>query len=204
MAYKPTQGQSGLWKIKAPYDVLLTPNTLYTCDSVQSIRSFIASGVSVYDRYYGPLGVSDDQYQQDVADNVVIVGLQAGTGEQAFIPASFIEGAPSSNGVKYIPVVLGVSLGAVPDSVNLEPIIQQCKDLVESTFGIVPEVKGVMVGSPKWFTNEQHELMENARKQKVSTSTSPIMEVVLLRQENERLLRVNAEYEKIFKMQLGK
>ena len=203
MAFKPNPGQSGLWKLLAPYDVLLTPNTLYTCQSVNSINSFISKGESVYDKYYGPLDVSDDQYQQDVGDNVFIVGLQAGTGEMAYVPSSFIETAPSDNGVKYIPVILGISLGAVPDQVNQEPIIQQCKDLVEASFGIVSEVKGVVVGSPKWMTNEEHELMENARKQKISTSSSPIMEVNILRNDNERMRRVIAEYEKIFKMKVA-
>lgn len=202
MAYVPNPQQTGFYKLKAPYDILLTPNTLYTCQSLRSINDYIANGESVYDKYYGPLNVSTDQYQQDVGDNVYIVGLQAGTGEWAYVPASFIEGAPTDNGVKYIPVVLGLSIGAVPDAVNLEPIIQQCKDLIESTFGIIAEVKGVVVGSPKWMTNEEHELLENARKQKVSTSTSPLMEVVLLREDNQRLSRVNAEYEKIFKMKI--
>jgi hypothetical protein len=203
MAYKPSHGQAGLWKVKAPYDILLTPNTLYTCLSLQAISNFIANGESVYDRYYGPLGVSDDQYQQDVGDNAVIVGLQAGTGEMAFIPSSFIEGAPIDNGVKYIPVVLGISLGAVPDQVNLEPIIQQVKDVVEASFGIKSEVKGVVVGSPKWMTNEEHELLENARKQNISTSTSPIVEVNILRDDNEKLRRIISEYEKIFKMKVA-
>lgn len=202
MAYKPQQGQSGQFKLMSPYDFLLTPNTVYVCQSVRSINDYIAQGESVFDKFYGPVGVTTDQYQQDVADNVCIVGLQAGTGEWVYVPHSFIEAAPSDNGVKYIPVVLGVSLGPVPDQVNLEPIIQQCKALVESTFGIVPDVKGVLVGSPKWFTNEEHELMEAARKQKISTSTSPVMEANMLREENERLRRVIAEYEKIFKMKV--
>jgi hypothetical protein len=200
--YTPTPGQTGQWKLKAPYDSLMAPKTLYTCQSVQSINSYIASGESVYDRYYGPLDVSTDQYQQDVGDNVFIVGLQAGTGEWVYVPASFIEEAPNDNGVKYIPVVLGVSLGAVPDSVNLEPIIQQVKNLVEATFGITSEVKGVLVGSPKWMTNEEHDLMENVRKQKISTSSSPVIEANILREDNERLRRAMAEYEKIFKMKI--
>lgn len=203
MAYKPSPGQTGLYKLLPPYDALLTPNTLYKCQSVRSFNEHVALGESVYDKYYGPLGVSTDQYQQDLGDNVFIVGLQAGTGEWAFVPTSFIKEAPIDNGVKYISPMLGFSLGPLPDSVNLEPIIQQCKDLILATFGIESEVKGVIIGSPKWFTNEEHELMEIARKQKVTGSSSPVLEVNLLRAENERLMRVNVEYEKIFKMKIA-
>lgn len=200
MNYKPIIGDSGFYKLKDPYKVLLTPATLYTCQSVRTINDFIAGGESVYDKFYAPLKVSTEQYQQDVADNVYIVGLQAGTGEWVFVPNSFIDGAPLSNGVKYIPVVIGVSLGAIPDAYNLESIIKQFKDIVISTLGVEAEAKGVVVGSPKWFTNEESELLEAARKQKISASTSSVIVANMLQLENDRLRRVLAEYEKIFKM----
>lgn len=203
MSYKPSIGDSGLFKLKEPYDVLVTAGSLYTCQSVRTINDFIASGESVYEKFYSPLNLSSDEFQQDVADNVCIVGLQAGTGEWIFVPNSFIVGAPSSNGVKYIPVVLGISLGAIPDAFNLESLIQQFKDIVIDTLGVQSEVKGVVVGSPKWFTNTEHELIEVARKEKVSTSTSPIIMNKLLTSENERLRKVISQYETIFKISMS-
>lgn len=200
MAYRPNIGDSGFFVLKAPYDVLITPKTLYTCQSVRTINDFISAGESVYDKFYSPLEVSTDQYQQDLADNVYIVGLQAGTGEWAFVPSSFIEKAPENNGVKYIPVVLGISLGAIPDTYNLESIIAQCKDIVISTLGIESEVKGVVVGSPKYLTEEEHELLTQARQEKISTATSTIILVNLLQKENEQLKTIISEYEKVFKM----
>lgn len=202
MAYKPVIGDNGFFELKDPYKVLLTPKTLYTCQSIRTINDFVASGESVYEKFYAPLGVSDDQYQQDIIDNVYIVGLQAGTGEWVYVPSSFIENAPTSNGVKYIPIVLGVSLGALPDAYNLESIVQQFKDIVLNTIGIEAEVKGVVVGSSKWFTEQEHELLEQARTEKRSMSTSPIILNKLLEQEITRLKKVNSEYEKIFKMTL--
>lgn len=203
MSYKPSIGDSGFFKLKAPYSVLVADETLYTCQSIRTINDFIAAGESVYEKFYLPLSVSVDQYQQDLVDNVYITGLQAGTGEWVFVPSSFIEAAPSSNGVKYIPVVVGISLGAIQDAFNLEAIIAQFKDIVINTLGVTPEVKGVVVGSAKWMTNEEHELLEAARKEKISTSTSPIILSQYLSAENDRLLRVISEYEKIFKMTIS-
>lgn len=203
MSYKPSIGDSGFFKLKAPYSVLVADETLYTCQSIRTINDFIAAGESVYEKFYLPLSVSVDQYQQDLVDNVYITGLQAGTGEWVFVPSSFIEAAPSSNGVKYIPVVVGISLGAIQDAFNLEAIIAQFKDIVINTLGVTPEVKGVVVGSAKWMTNEEHDLLEAARKEKISTSTSPIILSQYLSAENDRLLRVISEYEKIFKMTIS-
>lgn len=200
MSYKPSIGDNGFFKLKAPYNVLIADGTLYTCQSIRTLNDFIAAGESVYEKFYSPLRVSIDQYQQDLVDNVYIAGLQAGTGEWVFVPSSFIEAAPSNNGIKYIPVVVGVSLGAIQDAFNLESIIAQFKDIVINTLGVTPEVKGVVVGSAKWLTNEEHELLEAARREKISTSTSPIILSQFLSSENERLRKVISEYEKIFKI----
>lgn len=203
MAYRPIIGDSGFFTLKEPYSVLLTPTTLYTCQSVRTVNDFIASGESVYEKFYAPLKVSGDEYQQDLAENVLIVGLQAGTGEWVYVPSSFIVDAPTSNGVKYIPVVLGISLGAIPDAYNLEGIIKQVTDIVTNTLGITPEVKGLVVSSPKWLTNEEHELLETSKKALISNSTSSIILAKILQSENDRLREVILQYEKIFKMTIS-
>jgi len=201
MDYKPIIGDSGFFTLKSPYDVLLTPKTFYTVQSVRTINDFIASGQSVYDKYYSPLGVSMDQYNQDLFDNVYIVGLQAGTGELAYVPSSFIAGAPDNNGVKYIPVVIGVSLGAIQDSYNLESIISQIQSIITNTLGIDDaQVKGVVVGSPKWFTTDESDLLEAARKQKISTSQSPTILINYLQDQVNQQQEVIEQYEKIFKL----
>ncbi len=200
MAYKPNQGDAGFFNLKAPFSGLINPDSLYTCQSVRSINDYIASGESVYDKYYAPLKISDDEYQQDIADNVCIVGLQAGIGEWVYVPTSYILTAPINNGVKYIPVVMGISLGPIPDDYNLEAIKQQMLDIALNTFGVEAEVKGAVVGSPKWLTNEEHELLEVARREKITGSTSSIVLARMYAAENESLRKVIAEYEKILKI----
>src|SRR5574343_115292 len=202
MAYKPQLGEMGFFTLISPYDVLLTPKTVYTCQSARTLNDFISSGDSVYDKFYAPLGVSNEDYQRDLIDNVVIVGLQAGTGEWVYVPSSFIAKAPDNTGVKYISVVLGVSLGAIPDEYNLDSVIAQFKDVVKSTLAIDPEVKGVVVGAPKWFTHEEHELIESTRAQEIKTSDSAYVRLAQTKQENEQLKKIIKEYEKIFKMTL--
>lgn len=200
MSYKPNIGDSGLFKLLPPYDVLINKESLYTCQSIRTINDFIAAGESVFEKFYSPLSISADEYQRDVIANVFIVGLQAGTGEWVFAPSSYIENAPINNGVKYIPVVLGVSFGAVQDTFNFESIISQISDIVIHTLGITPEVKGVVVGSAKWLTNEEHDLLESARREKIMSSTSPIILNNILSLENQRLKRTILEYEQIFKI----
>lgn len=202
MAYKPQIGELGLYTLMHPYDVLLTPKTVYTCQSIRTLNDYISNGESVYEKFYAPLGVNNELYQKDLIENVFVVGLQAGTGEWVYVPSSFISKAPENNGIKYIPVVMGVSLGAIPDEYNLESLTLQFKDLVKATLGIEPEVKAVLVGSAKWFSEQEHELINSAREQNINTTDSAFIKLAQVQQENDRLKQVIKEYEKIFKISL--
>lgn len=202
MAYKPQIGELGFYTLLHPYNVLLTPKTVYTCQSIRTLNDYISSGESVFDKFYAPLGVSSEVYQQDIIDNVFIVGLQAGTGEWVYVPSSFIAKAPENSGIKYIPVIMGVSLGAIPDEYNLESLVVQFKDIVQSTLGIEPEVKGVVVGSAKWYSQEEHDLITSARELKIDTSDSTFIKLAHAEKENEKLKKIIKEYEKIFKISL--
>ena len=204
MAYRPSIGEKGIYKLLAPFDVLLTPKTLYTCQSIRAINDFISQGESVYDKYYAPLEVAEDFYQQDIYDNVYIVGLHAGTGEVIYVPSSFIEKAPDNNGVKYTSVVMGVELGAIPDDFNVDALRSEFESIVINVLGITPNVKGVLVGSPKYLTHEEHEMLEVARQAQLSNSSSATVIANQLRLENERLQTIVANYEKIFKIVLPK
>jgi hypothetical protein len=199
MAYRPQIGESGIFKLLAPYNILLTPDKLYTCQSIRTINDFIASGESVFDRYYAPLGVAQDIYQNDLANNSYIVGLQAGTGEWVYVPSSFINDAPVSNGVKYISAIIGASLGPIPDTFNLEGIIEEIKGIVRDKLGVESQVKGIVVGSPRWLTNEEHDLLETARQNKLNLSDSDKVKIQKLENKVREMQAVLVEYEKIFK-----
>lgn len=199
MAYKPSIGDTGFFELRTPYDKLLTPNVSYTCQSIRTISDYIRVGESVYERFYAPLEVAEDYYQQDLLDDVYIVGLQAGTGDGIYVPSSFIVAAPVKNGIKYISLVLGVELGAIPDNYNLESIKKQFTDIVLNGLGIESTIKGVLVGTPKYFSQEEHEMIMAARDQKISMSTSSVVLAQQYRLENDRLQSTVAQYEKIFK-----
>ncbi len=196
MPYTPSINQSGIFKLKPPFDSLVTPQVVYTCRSLRTINDVLASGEQPYEKFYKPLSISETDFNKDAKTNACIVGLQAGTGEWIYVPDSFILSAPSMNGVKYSPIVLGVSLGAIPDNFNLEGLISAFKDITMSTIGVEPQIKGMLVAQPAMIDRDKHERLEIARKEKIKQNKTDFVRVKELTDETAVLRLKIVELEK--------
>lgn len=170
--FVPQIGAVGVYTLAAPFDTQITPQVAYTCRSLRELSDIAAAGETIWERYYEPFGVSQTVYQQDLADNVCIVGLHAGTGEWVYVPSSHIIKAPDINGVLYSPVVLGVSLGAIPDSYQLDGLISRISNVVEATLGIKPTIKGMLISQPAIIPYEESERLEEVRRTAISDNES--------------------------------
>lgn len=183
--YIPQLNAVGVYTLKAPYDSLVTPQVAYTCRSLRSLSDIAAAGDLIWEQYYEPLGVSMETYQQDLSDNVFIVGLQAGTGEWIYVPSSHILKAPDLNGVLYSPVLLGVNLGPVPDTMQLDGLIAKIQNVVEASIGIMPQIKGVLISQPALVPLEDSKRLEEIRAAKITDAESDYAKVQRLTSELE-------------------
>lgn len=183
MSYIPQLGAVGVYALQAPFDTLLTPQVAYTCRSLRMLSDIAASGELVWERFYAPLNVSEQLYLLDLNANVCIVGLQAGTGEWIYVPSSFILKAPDVNGVLYSPVVLGVNLGPIKDSYQLDGLIGKLEGVVEAVIGIKPVIKGVLISQPAVVSYENSAKIEAARAKMVTDTQSDYSKVQSLTAE---------------------
>lgn len=200
--FTPLIDSAGTFKLKAPFDKLVTPNSIYTCRSIRSINDYLALGDNVFEKFYEPFNIDLEVYQNDIKDNVKIASLQAGIGEWIYVPCSFIEEAPSVNGIKYVPIILGISLGPIPDSMNLESIIEQFKEITLHTLGIESEVKAVLTDFPSLLTHEEHTRLSSIRNSKITSSGSGKFLIQQLQRENELKNSKIKELEKYIKSRL--
>ena len=200
--FTPLVDSAGTFKLKAPFDKLVTPNSVYTCRSIRSINDYLALGDNVFEKFYEPFNIDLEIYQDDLKNNVKIASLQAGIGEWIYVPCSFISEAPSINGVKYVSLILGVALGAIPDSMNLESIIEQFKEITANTLGIESEVKAVLADEPSLISHEDHVRLEAIRTSKITSSGSDKFIIQQLQREGESKDKKIAELEKYIKSKL--
>lgn len=196
MAFTPDIGQSGIYKLVFPFDTLVTPKVVYTCRSLRTINDILAAGEEIFDTYYKSIGLTKTDYERDAKANVCIVGLQSGTGEWIYVPTSYIELAPNMNGVKYTSLVLGVSLGPLPDKFNLEGLIAIFKDATTATIGVTPEVKGIVVSQPAILSREEHDRLTLARNEKITQNRTDYSRV---REQTQLIARLNAKIEALEK-----
>lgn len=164
----PSINSTGYYEAEAPYSSQLVQGVVYTCKSLRTFADLSASGVDLWQDYYANLNISLERFTQDVAAGTTIVGLQAGTGEWIYVPSSFLSQIPSVDGYVYTTLVLGVSLGAVPDDFKFAPLITAMENLVITTLGITPQIKAITTGQPTVIPLEDHNKLTLARQTKIS------------------------------------
>jgi hypothetical protein len=170
--YIPDIGASGIFVLQEPYSALLKPNTTYTVQAVRRLKDVIAEGENPFEIYYDPYNVPRSSYELDILNEVCVVSLQSGSGEWVYVPTSFIISFPIMNGVKYTAMMIGISLGAIPDTMNLSAFKTKVFNMVRDTFGITTVIKEIAVSAPVVLSKEQSDLVETARANRIVSTLS--------------------------------
>lgn len=161
-------GTTGIFNLKPSFASLLTPRTIYTCQSVRKLSEIIASGVDPYLEYYQPAGVSASNYDTDRADDVTILSLVSSTGQWVYVPDSYVLSYPETNGVTYIAVMLGISLGALPANRDLSALKTIITNIVRDTIGVDSVVQEIAVSAPSIVPYADSLIIEAARTTLIS------------------------------------
>jgi hypothetical protein len=167
--YTPQVGQAGLYTLLPPFDTQLVASTPYACIAVRKLTDIIAAGGDPFAEYYEPNQLDDAAFQADVAADACIVSLQAGGHTVVYVPTTYIAGAPNIGGVPYTVMALGISLGAIPDSLDLTYIKGKIQADVLENLGVDAEVHAMAISLPTLLTHDQAKAAEIARQAKKGT-----------------------------------
>lgn len=192
-------GDSGIFTLKEPFKALITPQTVYSVLSLRRISDVIASGGDPYKLYYAQLDISETDYQTDALANVCIVGLQSGVGSWVYVPESYIDEVPTVAGIKYTSVVIGVSLGAIPDDTNIEALAKGIGELAQASVGVIPTVKAVVMSQPAYLSHEKAARLEAARTAKIMIQETDFARANRLEAELHTANNIIANLEDIIK-----
>lgn len=168
----PSVGMSGSFAATTPFDIKINEQILYECTSVETIGALVASGQDPLNDIYILNGLTQENYDTALANNTNIVTLTASTGELVVIPGNYILGLPDANGIKYSNIMLGISLSALPDTFDLNPLMTEVADLVLARIGVASEVRAISFGTSNLLTQTQAAAVEAARQVKVSNNVS--------------------------------
>lgn len=176
----PSIGSQGYYQIATPFDRYIIPAMRYTCQAVRTLKHYIAEGQDPYTLFYSVNGLTQADYDQDYLENMSIVGLQAETGPILYVPARYITGYPLTDGVAYQEMMLGVSLGSLPSTLDLAALSTRIQNIVQESLGVTPIVTPVQISAAVIVSTETDQRLTAARTALASQQLSDASRVTML------------------------
>lgn len=189
MKLTPPLNTVGRYVLRTPW--IANPGVLYTCAAIRSFDDIYKLGLDVYTTYYTPMGVTDGvivsgsafSFQNEKAQSPNIITLLGNDNTVIYVPDTFIAKFPDLSEVKYSHMVLSVSLGALPDYLDLTDLKNNISDVVANVTGVSAAVKEHRAPSVNNPTSAQHEALEASR----------VALITVLDTTNAKLLKAQAD-----------
>lgn len=169
MALIPNIGVKGLFHLLPPYDTQVLKDVAYTCVAIRRMSDILVAGGDPFNDYYTSVGLSEDTFKADLASGVCIISLQAAPNIFIYVPSSYIVSFPDIGGIPYTTLLLGINLGAVPDSMDLSYLKNKIAADVLETLGIESEVTAVAASLPMLLSTTDSAAFEAARRARIGT-----------------------------------
>lgn len=190
---------SGLFTLSAPFDTMLTENVIYKCISVRTLQDYFVSGDDPKKEFYTANSISD-KFEEDLSNSICIVTLQSQAGLVVRVPSSYINTYPDLNGVLYTGLMLGVDLGALPNSFDLSHLIYKIENIVKEIIGISGEVHVVATNETTVVGFDDSAQLELARKNMITETETDYTKFVKATNELNSLRQKNSNLENYIKI----
>ena len=168
----------GRFSLRAPFPDV--GNRFITVIASRRFDDCEAQGDDVFKDYYEPMGLVTGDYTRDLAAGAFMITLHDAEGNTIYVPDTYIISYPNMGDVRYAHLVMSISLGPVPESLDLSAVGTQVSALVSGTIGVENEVKFHIAPSKDAIPPEQHEALETARQAAITNR-------VTITADNERL-----------------
>jgi hypothetical protein len=168
----PSVNMSGTFSVNAPFNKIIDRETIYTVEAIESLSAIIAQGRDPIAEVYTPVGLPTSSMTSDLNNDIVIVSLKDATGTITKVPGSYFITLPSTSGVLYTNLMIGIPLSALPDTMNISSLTTQIADLVSGTIGITVEPKVMKYGQGVYLTEDEHLAAEAARARAIVIGNS--------------------------------
>jgi len=145
---------------------------------VREFKDIENQHVSVWDRYYSPAGLTADQYKSDVAEGAMLVTLFSDDAPTIYVPTTYIQSYPDVSAVSFGQRILSLNLGALPDTLPLDDLVQKMSSLASDVIGVEASVTIHNVSLTDAVTPTQAVAFEKARQAKIKDRTTERAQLV--------------------------
>ena len=160
----PPIGTKGLYTLNTPFDAQVVAGAQYTTEAIRTFEELERAGIDIFQEFYDPLGLEESDVEADRTAGAILVSLLSDTAAQINVPSTYIVSYPDLAFIPYSHVVLGISLGPLPDRLDLSVLQTEIEDLVSEKIGITDATVTVGKGpSTGVITPANHQSIEAAR-----------------------------------------
>ena len=187
----PPINTAGTYSVYSPFT--LTAGEVYRCSAIRSFSELEKRGIDVYTTYYAPKSIDEDTYKGDAELKASMVTLISSTGEEVYVPNTYIESYPGDSGVEYQHNVIVLDVGMVPATVDIEYVLEELADLARKATGATTTAEIVSVPYSGTVDNPLHVTLETARRAALAEYVSKDEKIAELVKTNTELLDTNAQ-----------
>lgn len=173
----PAMYARGAYELKQPWNA--ASNKVYTCIAIRSFEDIYKQNEDVYTTYYKQYMLDGEtvngavfSFAEETAALPNICTLRSENNEIIYVPDTYILSYPNTTLVPYSNVVLGVTLGPLPDELDLIGISESIKDSVKKFYGIDISISTMRIPTSTNPTPEEHEQLEEVRLGAITANTS--------------------------------
>lgn len=203
---RPELYAEGTFKLKLPWSV--APNKTYRVIAIRTFEDIYKAGMDVYKSVYVVNNCSDGVLVDGAAFSFeaernrkpeIITLFDVQTSSIILVPTTFILSTPDQNIVKYEHVCLTISLGAIPEKLDLTALKADVSELVKGRVGINSEVAEVILPSASNPTPDESIGFEAARTAMITNPGTFESELIQARNQIQLLQTRLTEYERVIR-----
>ena len=161
----PRVGSVGYFTALPPLTQLLLDNVTYKVVSVRTLRE-MNSNEDIVNTLYLNNGLTENEFYNDLANNIHIIGLESSSGV-VYFPSNRLNSAVYGNGIQVQSNTLSIPIGPLPLTFNLESIKTSINDILKSEIGITSSVSVLKTSEvtllPETEVNDYMNMLSAAR-----------------------------------------
>lgn len=179
----PAIYSAGLFKCYSPFDSLVSESKQYECQEIRSVAELKRLNVDIHSLVFGKLTIDRDTSTSIMEDcellNGVVVTLIGHDNVPVYVPSTFFESIPITDGIPYEICALLVNLGSISEDEknSLESLNDKIRDYVFAALGINATVSVGGVGYRTYVSKEQHEQIQLAREQAITEEYPDVIKI---------------------------
>ena len=186
----PYVNSKGKFKFSEPFDKNLHEDEILTVVAIRDIHEQVESGEDPFANIYELNGLTKEDMENDIDNNIPIVVFRTIAGKYYYVPANRINSIPVVSGHVYQDKALVINLGAIPEDMNLDMIKEDIKELIEGTIGIRTQVIDKPISTKILKSEVEHKDFIQTLNTRVTNDSSYFSKYISCKKERENYIEI--------------